>query len=748
MLKNILKSNRLILAGFIFLLLSVSLTNGAGYFLETRLLIYLVFLALFALWLIQKLLVSEFKPIIKTPLDGSLVFLLIAALVSMLKTGSLEASLDGFLLILVYCLAFWLVAGNVKTFGQAKGVGVSLLVSASLLSVYGIYQHLIGFEILRQYVEEEAVLERTSRVLATFTSPNVLASLLILTLPLAFAFLLEARYWWQKFLAGLAVVVMSNCFILTYSRGAYFSFFVVLVIVGFLLVKRNVGKLFTPRVKRKVLVSFLTLSLTVASTYVGLFFLGRLFSSTLAYEGLTPTAATTSFLGRFYFWQGAARIIKDSPVIGSGVGTFARKLPSYQIGSFYSKYAHNTYLEVFAEMGLVGCLALLTALFILIRKQIGGLLDRKESHQIFFKAALLVGCLGFLIHNFVDYGWYIPVTGVFFWTAAGLSMVWPTLGEEFSLREESRREVPRAAVFLSVVVTLALIAMVFLACQAEIYSLRGDYLSEHGRWRDSSSYFGRAVKFNPLSGRYRLKLAEAYFQRARQGERELISRAVEEGKKGVALEPIWAYHWARLGVFYWSQDEHGEAEELLEQGKKLAPNDPYFPLLKGDFYASLNRHQLAISEYQEATLLGKYYGEWLSDGRISSKIDRYSQAIWFNIIRAHLGLAQEWTKLKKYHSALAEYNKVIQLWPQGSVAYGGRGYIYQRQGRYEAAIKEYQKAIKLDPGKVEFYLDLGLLYEKMGQLKLARENFEKVLQLSPGHSAAQKALMRVKSKIR
>lgn len=59
---------------------------------------------------------------------------------------------------------------------------------------------------------------------------------------------------------------------------------------------------------------------------------------------------------RVEFWRSAVKLWKQSPVIGSGLGSYEDNL--YSVSSFYyvTKYAHNHYLQLLADLGLIGLL--------------------------------------------------------------------------------------------------------------------------------------------------------------------------------------------------------------------------------------------------------------------------------------------------------------------------------------------------------------------------------------------------------
>ena len=66
---------------------------------------------------------------------------------------------------------------------------------------------------------------------------------------------------------------------------------------------------------------------------------------------------------RLVFWSDGIKLWEKSPVIGRGLGSFSNEL--YSVASFFyvSKYVHNHYIQLLADMGVVGLAVFLGLLF-------------------------------------------------------------------------------------------------------------------------------------------------------------------------------------------------------------------------------------------------------------------------------------------------------------------------------------------------------------------------------------------------
>ena len=118
-------------------------------------------------------------------------------------------------------------------------------------------------------------------------------------------------------------------------------------------------------------------------------------------------------------WQ----IFRDHPFTGTGLGTLVAVYPRYE--SFYNgttvDHAHNDFLELLADTGLVGgvCGALFIGL--LFRRGLANFQVAAGGSARALVAGPLVGCAGMLLHSFVDFNLHIPSNALIFLLLASLA---------------------------------------------------------------------------------------------------------------------------------------------------------------------------------------------------------------------------------------------------------------------------------------------------------------------------------------
>lgn len=195
--------------------------------------------------------------------------------------------------------------------------------------------------------------QETSRLVGQIGDPNELAAILVPALAFVLFSLAAFRAPLLRWLLGTFALVLAVALFLTESRGGLVGLFVMsLAAVGL------AGR-FRPRAVAAVL--------TVAALGVSYYTLVAPPQSLQRITNFTAEGGT----GRTDLWSIAVEVAKDHPVVGVGIGNFVVVEPVYASRDIAisevrlvvdtPKIAHNMYLQVLSELGLIGL-----ALFLVI----------------------------------------------------------------------------------------------------------------------------------------------------------------------------------------------------------------------------------------------------------------------------------------------------------------------------------------------------------------------------------------------
>ena len=218
------------------------------------------------------------------------------------------------------------------------------------------------------------------RAVSFFPDPHMFAFFLGMLFPIALGLgLFENKRW----LAAAGLIFMAD--LLTFSRGGYIGLIAGVLFFGCVCFWRADKKAaFVSGLFAAILALALLLPNPVAS---------RFDSSFNPEEG--------SNVGRLSMWETARQIILTKPFLGVGIGNFSLAVDQ-KVSYRNSIYAHNTYLDIAAETGLLNALVwvgiLLTVFYGLWKKAC------KDLAYLGLAAAVAV----FAVHSLADTAIYWP----------------------------------------------------------------------------------------------------------------------------------------------------------------------------------------------------------------------------------------------------------------------------------------------------------------------------------------------------
>lgn len=252
--------------------------------------------------------------------------------------------------------------------------------------------------------------EVVSRVTAGFAHPNQLGGFLVLLVPLGIAgALLHPRA--RLFHLAAAALAVGGIYA-SFSRGALIG----LVLVPFVFLRGR---------RTLVIVPVIVLLLGFAAPNL------------LVERFATLTSSGGEASTRVDIWRSALQIGESHPIAGVGLGGFPQAYANARIAgkAFLPQtifepppHAHNLFLHLFAEEGLLGLLALLAVVTAAVRATLA--LRRAPDHWTrVMGCGLLAALVAFLVHNQFDVTLFDVSTAIEFWAVLGLISALP----EFAL---------------------------------------------------------------------------------------------------------------------------------------------------------------------------------------------------------------------------------------------------------------------------------------------------------------------------
>jgi O-antigen ligase len=335
-------------------------------------------------------------PLLLPPLSG----LTLVALVQLTfgLTASPFTTRSELQLLLSMLVFLFLAAQSFRTLTDWRGFAWFVMIFAFLVSGLGILQQLTFNGKLYWFRE----MHYGGIPFGPYANRNHFAGFAELVLPMALVPLLLGRVRRERrVIVGILAVIPLAALMLSASRGGIISVGAELAFLVLVLgLRRAMGR-------HLVAGGVVLLLAFVIVSWLGV---NQILSR---FSGLQTLEVTAS--KRASMRHGAWRIFLDHPVLGTGLGTLQQVYPPYE--TLYDgkivNHAHNDYLEVLAESGLVGgicCAWFIATLFI-------GALRFLQSEDTFQNTLRLCGwtaCCGLLVHSLVDFNLHIPANLLLF----------------------------------------------------------------------------------------------------------------------------------------------------------------------------------------------------------------------------------------------------------------------------------------------------------------------------------------------
>jgi O-antigen ligase len=204
--------------------------------------------------------------------------------------------------------------------------------------------------------------------------------------------------------AAVAAVMVGTIF-LSGSRGGMLAIVTELLILAVLLIKQKRGL-------RTALGIGVFLAVVVGLlTWVG----GGELTKRIATVG--PSHSEISSDIRHYINRDGLKMFLKRPVLGWGLGTFPVVYPQFRTfyTNFFVNQAHNDYLQLLVEMGLLGFGTMFWFLLTLYTRAIKKIEHWTSEISGAVTLACVLGLSGILVHSAVDFNLQIPANAALFY---------------------------------------------------------------------------------------------------------------------------------------------------------------------------------------------------------------------------------------------------------------------------------------------------------------------------------------------
>ncbi len=420
-------------------------------------------------------------------------------------------------------------------------------------------------------------------LMSTQGNPNFLMHILVMSVPVALGALIHrlvsekeksARRWVHRLVVlalALSFCLPLVCFFKSQNRSSLVGMVVALLVFLALAVIFNRAQLleFLRSSRRLITGLSAVLAVMVLAAFVAIFFTetGKSFAETLQdsaavrlehwkrrFANLTDRE-NIGVYARVVFLETSTEMIADDPVLGKGIGQFSVYFPGYKTDEHWQRLqmtqhdlkrwvematsAHNEYLQVFVELGVLAFVAFLFFWILLGRLTIISLRRSGQDPRFFLLLGAASGVAGSLFNALFTFPLQTITSGTFFWTLVGLLL---TLCEQFAPAGRLRkidRQFNLAAAGRLILGTTA--AALMVAC---------------------------------FWGSFRLMFSQYLFFDALKNHAASLEYSLEQSRRAAELSPHrYEFHYVRGFLYKFA----GDTDKARVSFEKAVEKAPYFP---------------------------------------------------------------------------------------------------------------------------------------------------------------------------
>lgn len=709
----------------------------------------------------------------KSGLDLPIILYLISCLLSFKNAINIFAYENSIINTIFFLSFYYVVLNNIKKEWVETVLAFSTITAIGISGI-GIYQYISA-----------ANFNLNTTVTSTLGHSNFLAQYLIAVLPLCLSLFMKSSKTEETVFWGGGVLIIFSCLILTFVRGGWLGF-LASTVVFFLLYNLNLKekkkKAFSVKEKRMAIIFIVVLviggMLLSSKSYI---FKTIFISSDKSIETLNPDASKNvefeykilTALLRFEMWKGTIEMIKKYPVFGVGIGNYSVQSPIFRTANELKVdkdlpwWAHNDYLQMTSETGILGISAFLFLVGTFFYKTINALKLMKKEQRI-VAIGLVSSLPATLTHSFFSFNLYQIVPTMLLWLCMGLVMAsrdGDELRFKFSYPEIIKKYGEAPLKVIAGVAVFVLFSIIYIdslkPLMADICYTKGERASMREQWEESVPVLEKANKLEPANPKYRYALALSYY---RTGN---FKESLKNGKIAYSLTPyvadvnrILCFAHNEIGNEYVSKGEidsaikeYDEVIRLIDERKKLKLRHFEVSFLekemanvyynRGNIFYRKKLYRKALYDYQETLRIVPlhFYAvkamekiKSLSEvnPEIASKIAPFIKDVNHSLYVAHNEILKEYFSKGMTNAALKELNEVLELLRERKTfnlspaeiivtdreladAYYNRGNILMERKSYNEALSDYQEALKIIPNHPEALKAIEKLKKSRGR---------------------------------
>ena len=332
----------------------------------------------------------------RSPFTIPAAVFLVAGAISVLVSPEHVKGLGLYRAYLVEPIAFYFVLGHVvPSAWRARLILGGLAAGAS---VAGIANAVVVLNAIRHHTLNLAL----PPPVVIYNTPNAVALFLVPLIGIAASLFLYDRERWVRPVSAVFLAVALGATFLSFSRGGYFALAVMALILAIV-----------NRYRWYLLPAVVVIGVAMSRVPA--------ISTRMAHE-FNLSDPNNTLVSRLNLWEATLRMLRDHPVLGTGMFGFARSIQPYRGGVYEENliYPHNFVLNMWTETGLLGLASFLWLLVQAFRVSWKGWTSGPQAWRA-MQLGIGLAMVAIIVHGLVDVPYFKNDLALEFWTFLGLA---------------------------------------------------------------------------------------------------------------------------------------------------------------------------------------------------------------------------------------------------------------------------------------------------------------------------------------
>ena len=597
---------------------------------------------LFSIFLVKIINTKKYS-LQKTELDLPVILFALVIIFSVLISETRRVNLNGFIIFFSYILIFFLITNNLNKKADFNSFIRLFFIISLLVSIYTIIQ----------YYGIDPYLKDLHSLTSTIGQKNWISNYLAMIFPVVFSYFLLEQTKKIRILYFFLLSILYATLMICQSRGIWISISLTVILAIYIIIKFKFYEIFKRNKKWLflLLVTFLVITIIYST------------DNPLNKSAITvPQRAISTFdekdpsiNTRFLIWKTTLEMIKDRQIFGLGIGAFKMNYLNYQAkflknNPYYIKYsgkageAHNEYLQVWAEIGIIGLGIFMGIILMFYSLIIDYLKKNNNDKEKIIVFGLVLGVTCFLIHCLFTFPLHVPALGVTFFTIMGLTVVYMRKTNLYKIDSDNRQKESKLK-NEGIKIALTILVLVFMIWVINLVAIK-PYIAE--------LYYFKGMRYN-VDKNYTKSLPNLQY--------------------AVQLDPYNGRILHALGTTYYNLNIFSKAEEILQEAKKYMIDVNTFYIL-GLNYSKLTMFEKAEKEFKHAIYLDPKFTEGYH----------------------YLGLL--YFQKKDYDKAVEQWSKILEIepdFPNRYIILNNLGIVYNKKEMLDKALEYFLQALQLAP---------------------------------------------------